>query len=177
VAGGMLALLAQMQNKVTIEAKSKRNKSRLVYIAANAVRPVIEALNNREISISEAERIAHLAPETQLAELHRAPTPRKKPQDTKTIMFPGAEDTLAFKELQADMQATHQLELKAGITFNVFQRTFARGWRKLTRQFIKEHGYMQMWELAEQMVARISTEFPDQEQKELKAFMKEHGLE
>jgi hypothetical protein len=163
--------------RITIEANSRRNKARLVYIAANAVQLVTEALNNREISISEAERIAHLAPETQPAELHRAPKPRTKPRDPKTIVFPGAEDTLAFKELQADMQATNQLEMKAGITFNVFQRTFARGWRKLTRQFIKEHGYMQMWELAEQMVARISTEFPDQEQEELKAFMKEHGLE
>ena len=61
-----------MQNTLTIEAKSQRNKSRLVYIAANAVQSVIEALNNREISITQAERIAHLAPEAQLAELKKA---------------------------------------------------------------------------------------------------------
>jgi hypothetical protein len=134
-------------------------------------------LNKGKVSIFYAEQIAHLPAESQPAELKRIQETIKRGKpltDDKTVVFPGTEQRLEWMSFKDDMAATAQLELKSGLKFNLFQRKFAREWRKLVREFIKEHSYLQMWEIAEQMVGRISVEFPDKEHDQLMKEIAEH---
>ena len=169
--------LAQTDDYMSIEAKSVRNRARLAYIAKNATQPVIEALNEGKVSISTAEMIAHSAPETQPQMLLRQPKSRQQPQDKKTIAFPGAEDTMIHRQIMSDLKANDKLELKAGKIYTPFQKAFGRAWRKLIKEHIKqEPDYMVLWQQAFEMVARISTEYPDVQQEDVKRFCQEYGI-
>jgi hypothetical protein len=146
---------------LTIQAKSKRSRNRLTYIAKHAVPPVKEALALGKLSISTAEAIAHNPPELQEAVLAKTPPPRRLPTDEKTILFPGTEERLALEELKADWLATAKLEAINRVKFTRFQREFASAWRKLIRVHRKEHSYGDLFELANQVAARMGGEFGD----------------
>lgn len=171
--------LSQSEKYMSMEAKSRRNRGRLHYISQNATQPVLEALNAGKVSISTAEQIAHAAPEAQPQMLARlGPRTRKPPLDTKTITFPGTEDELIHREIVSNMTSTSNLELKAGRYFSPFQKAFNRVWRKLIKEYIKqEPDYMVLWEQASEMIARISTEYPEIKQEDVKRFCQEHGIE
>jgi hypothetical protein len=156
--------LEMSERILSVEAKSKRNRARLAYIAAKAAQPVIEALNEGKVSISVAEQVAHLAPESQAQALADMPKPRAKAPDTKTVSFPVDPETkerLWFNDFASDNAATTQLEIDGETDFTAFQRDFARAWRKLVKEYLAQGlSYSEMYEQGSDMMRRIFAEHP-----------------
>jgi|SRR5215469_456039 len=155
--------LAMTEKIMSVEAKSKRNRARLAYIAANAAQPVIEALNEGKVSISAAEQIAHSPPELQPQILAATPPAKAAPPEPhKVVSLPFDPDAQHRLEFAADADRTDELEQKGGLQFTAFQRIFARTWRKLVREHINRrlshYTYLDLWEQAQMMVGRISVE-------------------
>lgn len=169
--------LEMTEKKFSVEAKSHRNRARLSYIATHAAQPVIDALEAGKVSISTAEMVAHYPPEIQPRALADMPKSKPKKPDPKTVEFPvdpEFKDRLWHNDFVKDNAATTDLELDDKVEFSAFQRSFARVWRKIVREYLAEGlGYSQMHEQASDMMIRIGREFAPLSKKETQERIKE----
>jgi hypothetical protein len=126
--------------------KSKRGQARIYYLYKNGGPEVIEAFENRQLSLSMAEIIAHLPPEKQGEEVARRIIGKEK-----IVVLPATEEFLLKVQREEAMRA----EVIAMDGLNEFQHAFRKYWFRLRRKY-PEYPEGERWRLAESVIIRLS---------------------
>jgi hypothetical protein len=127
--------------------KSKRGQARIHYVYKNAGPELIEAFENRQISLYTAETIAHFPPEKQCEQVARLVVRKEK-----ITVLPATEELLLKAQREEQMKA----EVIALDGLNEFQRAFRKDWLRLRRKYGPQYPEGEMWRLAETVIVRLS---------------------
>jgi hypothetical protein len=132
-----------------------------IIAASDVVDNLLQNLQqNIPTSAGVANELAGLSPDMQGKVWKEAvkTAPNKKPtakhvKDTKMIMLPSYKQKLEVER--------RELERMQNAGYSEFEIAFAKRWQTLVRKHIKQHDYIQMGEMAEKMIGRISVDYPD----------------
>lgn len=120
-------------------------KSRLKWVYERGIPELIEAYENRQISLHRADIVAHLTPENQRSELARLIVGKDK-----ITVLPATEELLLKTQREEAMRAV------AFDGLNEFQRAFRKEWLRLRRKYGAEYSEGERWRLAESVIIRLS---------------------